>query len=288
MSKKIIVTDSACDIQQGLENELPIRMVPFVVNMDGKEYISRKEISNEEFYALLESSPSMPTHSQITAYEFEGVYEELYQQGYEDAVVILINSEGSSTYDNSGMAAEAFYENHPEARDVFRIHRFDSESYNGAYGYAVIEAAKMVQQEKPVEEILAFVRDWLDHAAIYFGMYSLKYAKRSGRIPSAAAFVGEALGLKPVMFIDDKKITTAAKTRGEKNLIPTLIKMSKEKMAPGTGYSVINGSNATHNADIIKQATEAFGSEPEHIFYVGAAVAANAGHDVVGIVFRQK
>ena len=46
---------------------------------------------------------------------------------------------------------------------------------------------------------------------IYFGIYDLKYAAKSGRIPKADAFLGTALNMKPVMNIFDRSITTGAK-----------------------------------------------------------------------------
>ena len=40
-------------------------------------------------------------------------------------------------------AREEFYEDHPEARDTFRIHVIDSMNYTMGYGSAVVQCAKM-------------------------------------------------------------------------------------------------------------------------------------------------
>ena len=288
MSKIAIVTDSASDISPEDEKEYDIKMMPFTAVLDGKEYISRVDVDNDTFYRLMEESVGLPTHSQLTAYDFQQVYTRLYIEGYTDAIVILINSEGSSTYQNSGMAYDLFLEENPDARGKFNVHRFDSESYSGSYGYAAVEAAKMVRDGKPLDEILAFVRDWIDHVAIYFGIYTLKYAKKSGRIPSAAAFVGEALGLKPILYIDDHEIITAGKVRGDKNVIPAIIKNVLEDMEPGSPYCLNYGSDRTLLEQMRREAREAIGYSASYEFQVGAMVAANAGHKLIAITYRKK
>ena len=68
-----------------------------------------------------------------------------------------------------------------------------------------------------------------------------KYAAKSGRIPTAAAFLGTALNMKPVMNIFDRSITTAAKCRGERKLVEKVAEMSIAAMEPGSP-SVPSGS----------------------------------------------
>ena len=58
---------------------------------------------------------------------------------------------------------------------------------------------------------LLILTDILPRRQIYFGIYDLKYAAKSGRIPKADAFLGTALNMKPVMNIFDRFITTGAK-----------------------------------------------------------------------------
>ena len=81
------------------------------------------------------------------------------------------------------------------------------------------------------------------HAEAAQLIYDLKYAGKSGRIPSAAAFVGDKLGIKPIMKIWDHEILTAAKCRGEKKLVAKICHLVLEDMEPGTPYQIIYGDN---------------------------------------------
>lgn len=156
-----------------------------------------------------------------------------------DLVLVLINSKGSSTYDNSVQAIELFYEEYPEYRDVLHIHSFDGMGYNALYGSPVVHAAQMCADGAPLEAILQYLTDILPRRQIYFGIYDLKYAAKSGRIPTAAAFFGAKLNLKPVMKIFDNGLTTAAKCRGERKLVEKVAEMSIADMdrVPPTSLS---------------------------------------------------
>lgn len=141
---------------------------------------------------------------------------------------------------------------------------------------------------KSAEEIVSYLTELIPRRELYFGIYQLKYAAKSGRIPSAAAFIGDKLGLKPVMKIADNEITTAAKCRGEKNLITKIVEMTVADMEPGTPYQLVYGCDRTCLEELEKAMTERLGYGPDGSFQIGAAVAANAGPKVVGAAFTKK
>lgn len=201
MGKIIIMTDSASDISEKEEKELGIKILPFPVVIGGKSYLSRVDFDNEGFYKLMAENDDLPKTSQITAYQFGEVYKELVEQGYTDIIYVSINKDGSASYANAKQAADQFEEEYPECTGKSSIYVFDGIGYSGQYGYPVIVAARMVQEGKDAKDIVWYLKDELPKRRIYFGIYGLKYAAKSGRIPSAAALVGDALGVKPIMKI---------------------------------------------------------------------------------------
>lgn len=289
MSKIHIITDSASDISSQNEQELNIRVLPYPVILGGKSYISRVDFDNEGFYDLMNQYPDeIPTTSQITPYEFEQIYAEECEAGYTDIILVLINSKGSATCSNAQMSINSFYEEHPEYRDTFHIYVYDGIGYTGMYGYPVMEAAKMVTDGRAVSDITAYLDETLSRRRIYFGMYTLKYAGKSGRIPSAAAFIGDKLNIKPVMKISDNEITTAVKCRGENKLITKIIEETLKDMEQGSPYEIVYGSDKEYRAILTEKMTEAVGYPPVCDFQIGAAIAANAGPKVVGTIFNTK
>ena len=201
---------------------------------------------------------------------------------------MLINSQGSSTYDNSVQAIELFYEEYPEYRDCFRVHSFDGMGYNALYGSPVVSAARMLADGTSLEEILRYLKEILPRRQIYFGIYDLKYAAKSGRIPTAAAFLGSVLNLKPVMKIFDNSITTAAKCRGERKLVEKVVEMSIADMESGTPYEIVYGNDTSCLEELRHLMVQKLGYELAAVYQIGAAVAANSGPRVVGTAFTRK
>ena len=214
MPKIKIMTDSASDITYEQEKEYDIKVMNFKLAVGDKSYVSREDFDNEKFYEILDNFDGIPVTSQITIFEYTEQFEKYYSEGYTDIINVTINANGSATFSNAVLAAEQFYEEHPDAKDKFHIYNIDSANYTGAYGYPICQAAVKIQKGATAKEAVDFINDWISKVVIYFAPYSLKYAKKSGRIPSAAAFVGEVLGLKPIMRICEGEIKTADKVRG--------------------------------------------------------------------------
>lgn len=86
----------------------------------------------------------------------------------------------------------------------------------------------MREQGESFDAIVSVVKSRLNRVEAYLGVYSLKFLKKSGRISGGAAFVGEALGLKPISHVYDGAVKVCDKVRGEKALVAG---MSKKVLA---------------------------------------------------------
>ena len=286
MSKLKIITDSASDITFAEEAAYAIRVIPFPIALGGKSYLSRVDFDNQGFYALMNQYPDdLPTTSQVTPFQFQEIIEEEVEQGHSELIFLLINSQGSATYSNAVLARDNYFDEHPEQVGQVKISVLDSRGYSSLYGYLVVEAAKMAQAGESLETVEAYLSQALEKRMVYFGIYSLKYAGKSGRIPSAAAFLGDKLGLKPVMKIFDHEITTAAKARGEQRLIASLVELVARDIAPGTPYQLIYGSVVEDLEKLRLAMTQKLGYGPTGVYQIGAAIAANAGPRAVGVSF---
>ena len=288
MRKIQIMTDSASDISYADEQKYSISVIPFPITLGDKSYTSRVDFDNEQFFTLMAQHDEILKTAQITPFQFQQIYLREARAGVTDLILVLINSKGSSTYDNSLQAIDLFFEEYPQYREVLHIHSFDGVGYNALYGSPVVHAAQMCDDGASVEEILQYLTEILPRRQIYFGIYDLKYAAKSGRIPTAAAFLGSALNLKPVMKIFDHSITTAAKCRGERKLVEKVAEMSIADMEPGTPYELVYGNDTSCLEELRHLMVQKLGYEPAAVYQIGAAVAANSGPRVVGAAFTRK
>lgn len=288
MAKIKLMTDSASDITAENEKKYDIKVMNFKLAMGDKSYVSRVDFDNGQFYRMLDEFDGIPTHSQITSFEYYDEFEKYYGEGYTDVINVTINANASNTYSNACMAADDFFGKHPEAKGKFNIYNIDSESYTATYGYPVCQAGAKIAKGATAVEAVNYIREWLSKSVIYFAMYSLKYAKKSGRIPSAAAFVGEVLGLKPIMRICEGEIKTHEKVRGEKAVMPKIESLVASEIIPQTPYCIIYGNNEDERDEMAAVMTKKLGYPPADFYQIGAVISVNAGPKVVGVMFKSR
>lgn len=288
MSRIKIVTDSAADIPAELRRQWDIEVLPFPIEAGEREYLDGEDLSAQEFYVLLQSLPDIPTHAQLTGYVFEQCYERAYLAGYADLIYTSINSKASATCQNALQAREEFFEDHPEAKGKFEITIIDSLTYTMGYGWAVLQGAKLAAGGADAGEVASCIRGWVDRVRILFVPYDLKFAKKSGRVSAAAAFAGEALGLKPIMTFEDGVSKVLTKVRGEKNVVPAILNICREEREEGMPYLIIRAGNAAQADLLSSQAAETLGQAPDLEYYIGGVIAINAGPNLAGIIYWKK
>lgn len=288
MSKIKFITDSASDIPKEYEERYGIDIRCFPITVGDKSFHDR-DIDNGEYYDLIDSSETLPVHSQLTVFEFEELYEKYCSEGYEDIFFISINAHGSATYQNACLARDNFMSSHSDGSAKAKIHVLDSTTYSGTYGYPVIEAAKMAEEGKGADEIEKYLTEWFECCEVYLAAYTLRYVKKSGRISAAAAFAGELLGLKPIILLKGDTTKVSAKARGEQNVVPKLCDVVCSRIQEGSPYVMIAGRDRKYADEAAKELTKRLGYPPVDItFFVGGAVAANSGPDIAACAFKAK
>lgn len=288
MARIQFLTDSAADLPVQLREQPDIRVLPFPIAMEDREYMDCFDFTPQEFYEMLLATDKIPTHAQLTAYLFEESFEQSYQAGYTDLIYTSINAKASSTYDNAMQAKESFFHEHPEAAETFSIHIINAGNYTMSYGWAVSQGAKMAQNGASVEEIVAYIKDWVAHARVLFAPLDLRFAKKSGRVSAAAAFMGEALGLKPVMTFQDGESKILAKVRGEKNVISAMLDICQRSRVKDSPYLIIRANNADMADKLTAACEETLGQSAELSYYIGGVIAINAGPNLIGMIYREE
>lgn len=237
---------------------------------------------------MLLSAAQIPTHAQLNPFVFSQCFQEAFQEGCRCLIYTAINSKGSATYQNAVQAREEFYEDYPEAKETFHIHILDSHTYTMGYGWAVVQGARMARDGANEEEILTYLRDWIDHARVIFAPLDLRFAKKSGRVSAAAAFVGDALGLKPIMTFENGESKILSKVRGEKNIIPAIMERCRKTRQAASPYMVIKADNAPMADALIRACEEEFGAPADMVYPIGGVIAINAGPNLIGVVYREQ
>lgn len=101
----------------------------------------------------------------------------------------------------------------------------------------------MIQDGANVKETVSHIEEWLAHSRPMFVPLDLKCVKKSGRISPAAAFVGDALGLKPLITFENGEAKIVGKARGEKNALALLLDICMKERKAGSNYAIVYGNN---------------------------------------------
>ena len=278
-----VITDSGCDLPQGWEAKYGIDIMHFEIMLDDVIYCERTDVTPQEFYTLMNNSESIPTTNQITIPRFEAKFRQCIADGEREILMILINSKGSQTYFNALKAKENLTES-GELSDT-TIHIIDSRTYSLGYGYAVVEAVKKLDSGQSIEQVLAYLNDWFESAQVYIIPLNLRHMKKSGRITAAAAFLGEIMGLKPVIQLIDGVSTVVKKSRGEKAVLEDAARFIKNRAIPSAPWVALCGEDEGFYGDFLRKMTATLGT-PALESQLGCVVGANTGPKMAALVIK--
>ena len=284
MSNIRIVTDSTADLTPELVNRYGIKVVPLEVLADGKAYKDKIDITNDEYYEILRTAKTLPTTSQPSPAVFADTYQALAAEGAEHIISIQISSELSGTYQSSVLAASL-------VADTVTVHNFDSRIATMGLGLIVLSAARMVEEGRSLEEILAQVEYMIQNSDLYFLLDSLDNLHKGGRIGKASHLFGSLLNIKPVLNLSGGVISAYEKVRGNKGnkALERLIAILADKIDPNKKlYCTVGYCDNREIAEYMVEKLKTSVNCDEFIYLqIGSVVATHIGMGAVGLAFYQ-
>ena len=188
MKKIKIVTDSNAGLSKEEAEQLGVYIVPMPFIIDGEEYFEGENVTEKEFYDRLRNGADVKTSQPSTLF-LEELFTELLKEN-DEVVSIPMSSGLSGTFDSANTLSENF------GGKVFVV---DNKRISLSQKESVFEAVAMAKLGKSGSEIKARLEERSDLCSIYIMVNELKYLKKGGRISAAAALIGSAIKLKPVL-----------------------------------------------------------------------------------------
>ncbi len=283
MGNYVIYTDSACDIKPEMLAEwgVPYQNLTFRFNGDDTEY-SNEEMDVTTFYNKMREGGVAKTAA-VNVDTFANQFEEILKNGL-DILYIGFSSGLSTTYNSGRLAAEQLKEKYPE-RKIITV---DTLSASAGFGLLVYLATEQKKNGASIEEVAAYVEDLKFRMCHWFTVDDLEYLKRGGRISPTVAFVGNVLGIKPVLHMDNEgHLINKFKVRGRKTAVAALADKYNELAEDPTGGTVF-----ISHGDCLKDAEELanilrtkHGVEVKVITDVGPVIGAHSGPGTLALFF---
>ncbi|HEY3691063.1 MAG TPA: DegV family protein [Pseudonocardiaceae bacterium] len=272
-----VVTDSTAYFPAGLAERRGIRQVPLHVLVDGQHWLDGVQLGPAELVEALARRASVST-SRPTPGEFEAVYTEAIGAGADAVVSVHLSRALSGTWESARLAAE-----HVGAK---RVRVVDSRSTGMGLGFSVLAAAAAAADGGDLDTVYDTAQRVGACCRVFFSVDTLEHLRRGGRIGSAAALLGSALAVKPLLHVDAGNVVPFEKVRTAGRARARLVDLAVQAAgSPPCDLAVHHLGAAERAADLVTQLQARLPMLSECLVSeVGAAIGAHAGPGVLGVV----
>lgn len=218
MTGVAVVTDSTAYLPGGPVAELDIQVVPLQVVIGGTAY-DEAEASPATVAEALRSWTPVSTSRPGPAV-FAEAYRRAAEAGRDGVVSVHLSSRMSGTFESARLAA---------AESPVPVEVVDSQSLGMGLGFAVLAAARAAGAGAGLDEVAGLARDRSARSSAVFYVDTLEHLRRGGRIGAAAALLGSALAMKPLLHLVDGAIAPLEKVRTSARAIGRLEEIAVER-----------------------------------------------------------
>ena len=284
-----IFTDTDTDITLKEANEYGYKLISMPYSIDDKEvfpYEDFKEFDYHEFYELLRKG-TMPKTNAISPLRYKKYFKQELEKG-RDILYVHFSKTMSGTFNAMNIAIRELKEEYPDRT----IHTIDTKGITILSLNIVKEIGDLYKQGKSIEEIKEWADKNIDHFATYFFADTLSFFRKSGRVSNFSGLMGNLIGIKPIIYMDEKgTMTNIGKERGRVNATNKLIQYVTDLGLDLDKHRIIIGhTDALDTAMKIKGLLmEKFGENLKiEIAVVNPTAGSHCGPDTVGICFYSK
>jgi DegV family protein with EDD domain len=273
-----VVTDSTAYLPPDVVERYGIEVVPLYVILAGHSGREGLDISPEDVARTLSVRGQHVSTSRPTPGDFVAAYRRCLDSGADQLVSVHLSAELSGTSDAARLAASQVGEH------LVRV--VDSRSAAMGCGFAVLAAARAVAAGAELDAVTDVARRTSDETSTFFVVETLEHLRRGGRIGPAAALLGSALAVKPVLHVVDGRVVPLEKVRTSARALSRLVQRAAEAAGDRPVSLAVHHLAAPQRAERLAAAlaeripgmTELYVSE------LGAAIGAHVGPGSVGVV----
>ena len=272
-----VVTDSTSSLPEGLAAQRDIRVVPLSVRLGAQVGREGVEIDTTQLCAALADRRLEVQTSRPAPAAFLDCYRAALDAGASAVVSVHLSRELSGTWEAARLAADEI--------GADRVRVVDSRAACMGLGYAVLAAADTADDGGGIDEVAAAATDVARRCRIFFSLDSLERLRRGGRIGAAAAWVGTALAVKPLLHVAQGRILPLEKVRTTARAAQRLVELAAQAAGEGpVDVAVQHLAAAARAEEVAARLRERLDVARLLVSEVGAVIGAHVGTGLVGVV----
>lgn len=268
--------DSSGDLQhfEGVD----FASVPLKILAGDREFVDDENADIQEMVAFLREYKGKASTS------CPGVGEYLEAFGDADEVYcVTITSNLSGSYNAAEVAARTYLEQYPNRK----AYVFDSLSAGPEMALITEKIRERILANEAFETIIEQVKAYQKKTRLLFSLESLHNLANNGRLPGAVAAVAGMLGIRLIGKASDVgTLQPTGKARGEKKLIPELVKHLKDMGYNGGKVRIDHCNNEGAACKLCDAVKELFPAADIAIGITGALCSFYAEHGGLLIGFE--
>jgi DegV family protein with EDD domain len=271
-----IVTDSTSSLSPEDARREAITVVPLKVVIGAEVHVEGQDVTADMLAEALRAFVPVST-SRPTPDEFLTVYERLAAEGADAIVSVHLSAKMSGTLESALLAAK---------QASVPVTCVDSTQVGIATGFAAGRAARARDAGEDALGIADAARRAGESSTALIYVDTLEFLRRGGRMGAAAALIGSALAVKPLLTIADGLVQPLERVRTSAKALARLEALAVERVgACPDGYQI--GVQHLANPDVAAQVAgrlaEALGLDGLPVDEVGAAIGAHVGPGMIGV-----
>lgn len=200
-----IVTDSHGGILQAEADKLGIKILPMPLMIGEESFLENVSISREEFFVRLNNGEK-PATSQPSPEQVMDTWREVLKE-YEYILHMPISSGLSGSCNTAKMLAK---EDEFEGK-VFVV---DNGRISTPMHRSILDALELIRKGYDAMQVKEILESSKNEMSIYIAVETLEHLKNGGRISGAAASLGTALNIKPILSLNVGLLESYKKARG--------------------------------------------------------------------------
>jgi len=271
-----IVTDSTSSLSSADAKAERIAVVPLQVIIGADVYTEGVDVTSDMLAEALSAFVPVST-SRPTPDDFLAVYESLAAEGAEAIVSVHLSGKMSGTVDSARLAAK---------QTTVPVICIDSTQVGIATGFAAGRAAQARDAGEDTAGIAAAALRAGESSTVLLYVDTLEYLKRGGRVGAAAALIGSALAVKPILTIRDGLVVPLERVRTQAKALARLEALateSAETCSNGFQIGVQHLASPTVATAVSERLAAALGLDEIPVDEVGASIGAHVGPGMISV-----
>ncbi|HEY4688087.1 MAG TPA: DegV family protein [Anaerolineae bacterium] len=274
-----VVTDTTAVLPQEYATAHQVAIVPQVILFGEESFLEDVDLSYAEFIHRLKASAALPK----TAAPPPGEMVKAYRRQLAGARTILSIHPSIDVSGTVRSAVTAKEESFPDAD----IRILDTRTIAGNLATLVMLAAEWAEQGLAADEIVQRIQALIPRGRTYFLVATLEYLQKGGRIGGAAALIGSALQIKPILQLTDGHVEPLEKVRTHQRALERLKQLVAEQCprSPDAHVCVMHADDLDEAQRLAADLKAALGFEHVPIYSVGASITTHAGPGTLAVGF---